>query len=87
MTAGRLWRFGYGNSFIALDSNIAWHTIQLAWITAQLEHLDRSRFPNVFAFFHHKRHVWMTFAGHDHLFDHWVETYVESRRTYRRDVS
>ena len=119
--------FGYGNSFfITLDSNIAWDTIQLAWITAQLEQLDRSRFPNVFAFFHHplfstgphggaqtptaedlhppdrvepstlamrtiyaplfRRHrVRMTFAGHDHLFDHWVETYVDHGLKYRRD--
>jgi hypothetical protein len=119
--------FGYGNSFfITLDSNIAWDTIQLAWVTAQLEHLDRSRFPNVFAFFHHPlfstgphggaqtptaedphppdrvepptiamrtiyaplfraHHVRMTFAGHDHLFDHWVETYVDRGLKYRRD--
>src|SRR5438105_9178000 len=119
--------FGYGNSFfITLDSNIASDTIQLAWVTDELDHLDRSRYTNIFAFFHHplfstgphggaqvptpenphppdrvepstlamrtlyaplfrKHHVRMTFAGHDHLFDHWVETYVDSGRTYRRD--
>src|SRR3989441_5387542 len=118
--------FGYGNSFfIALDSNIADDKLQLAWVTDQLERLDRTRYRHVFAFFHHplfstgphggaqlptpenphppdrvepstlamrtlyaplfrKHHVRMTFAGHDHLFDHWVETYVDSGRTYRR---
>jgi len=46
--------FGFGNAFfIALDSNIASDTIQLAWVTDQLEHLDRSRFSHVVAFFHH----------------------------------
>ena len=120
--------FGYGNSFfIAFDSNIAADTIQLAWVTDQLGHLDRTRYPNVIAFFHHplfssgphsgiqppdpvthergpdrvepptlalrtiwaplfrKHHVRMTIAGHDHLFDHWVEHYVDGGRTYRRD--
>jgi len=119
--------FGYGNAFfIAFDSNIAADPIQLAWVTAQLEHLDRTRYPNVFAFFHHpifttgphggmqppgpdgqrlpdrvepgslalrtlyaplfrKHHVRMTIAGHDHLFDHWVEHYVDGGKEYRRD--
>ncbi len=46
--------FGYGNSFfIALDSNIASDTVQLAWVVDQLEHLDRARYTHVFAFFHH----------------------------------
>lgn len=46
--------FGYGNAFfIALDSNIAPDAMQLAWVTDQLEHLDRTRFPHVIAFFHH----------------------------------
>ena len=46
--------FGYGNAFfIAFDSNIAADEMQLAWITDQLEHLDRTRFPHVIAFFHH----------------------------------
>jgi calcineurin-like phosphoesterase family protein len=46
--------FGYGNTFfIAFDSNIASDPLQLAWVTDQLDHLDRMRYPNVFAFFHH----------------------------------
>jgi hypothetical protein len=46
--------FGYGNAFfIALDSNIASDTIQLAWVTDQLEHLDRTRYRHVIVFFHH----------------------------------
>jgi hypothetical protein len=46
--------FGYGNTFVvALDSNIASDTLQLSWVTDQLEHLDRSRYHHVIAFFHH----------------------------------
>lgn len=46
--------FAYGNSFfIAFDSNIASDPVQLAWVTDQLDHLDRARYTNVFAFFHH----------------------------------
>jgi hypothetical protein len=46
--------FGFGNLFaIAIDSNIASDPMQLAWVTAQLEQLDRSRFRHVVAFFHH----------------------------------
>src|SRR5262249_47362543 len=46
--------FGYGNLFaLVLDSNIPSDPLQLAWVTAQLEHLDRARFPLVVAFFHH----------------------------------
>jgi hypothetical protein len=46
--------FGYGNAFfIALDSNIASDVIQLAWVTDQLEHVDRARYHHVIAFFHH----------------------------------
>ena len=119
--------FGYGNTFfIAFDSNLAGDSAQLAWVSAQLDHLDRRRYPNVFAFFHHaafssgphngvqpvgpngvkppdmvepatlavrtlyaplfrKHHVRLTIAGHDHLFDHWVEHYVDGGKTYRRD--
>ena len=119
--------FGYGNSFfIAIDSNIAADVIQIAWVTEQLEHLDRARYRHVFAFFHHplfsagphggaqaptpedphppdrvepstlamrtiyaplfrRHHVRMTIAGHDHLFDHWVETYVDHGTRYQRD--
>jgi hypothetical protein len=46
--------FGYGNLFaIALDSNIAADSVQLAWVTDQLQHLDRARYRHVIAFFHH----------------------------------
>jgi 3',5'-cyclic AMP phosphodiesterase CpdA len=46
--------FGYGNLFmIALDSNVAADPVQLAWVTDQLERLDRRRFPLVIALFHH----------------------------------
>ena len=46
--------FGYGNVFaIALDSNIAADRLQLAWVTDQLDHLDRTRYRQVIAFFHH----------------------------------
>jgi len=46
--------FGYGNAFfILLDSNIATDQTQLAWVTGQLEGLNRSRYHHVFAVFHH----------------------------------
>lgn len=46
--------FGYGNAFfLALDSNIADDSVQFDWARRQLEGLDRGRFPNVVAFFHH----------------------------------
>ena len=107
--------FGYGNSFfIALDSNIATDRLQLAWVTSQLEHLDRTRYRHVVVFFHHPpfssgphggdhveppsvairslymplfrtHHVRLIVAGHDHLFDHWVERYDDGGRTYRID--
>ena len=121
--------FGYGNAFfIALDSNIASDAVQLAWVSDQLEHLDRARFRHVIAFFHHppfssgphggasgtpmpgtgekapdrlepqtvairtlyvplfrKHHVAMMVCGHDHLFDHFVEHYVDGGVTYRMD--
>jgi hypothetical protein len=32
-----------------------------------------------------KHHVDLTIAGHDHLFDHWVEHYVDGSTTYRMD--
>jgi len=120
--------FGFGNTFfIAIDSNVAADTIQLAWVTGQLERLDRVRYHHVVLFFHHplfssgphsgiqapdpvthergpdrlepstvalrtlyaplfrKHHVRMTVSGHDHLFDHWVERYMDGGRAYRRD--
>ncbi len=46
--------FGYGNAFfVLLDSAIATDPTQLAWVTKQLEGLDRSRYRHVFAVFHH----------------------------------
>jgi hypothetical protein len=30
-------------------------------------------------------HVRMTITGHDHLFDHWVERYIDGGRAFRRD--
>ena len=130
LSAYPTYSFGYGNAFfIAFDSNIASDQLQLAWVADQLEHLDRVRFPHVFAFFHHppfsagphggasaapvpgtgakapdrvepqstsirnlymplfrKHHVTMTIAGHDHLFDHWVERYSSGGATFRMDA-
>lgn len=46
--------FGYGNTFVlAFDSNIADDSTQYAWIKGQLEGLDRRRYENIIAFFHH----------------------------------
>jgi hypothetical protein len=46
--------FGYGNAFfLMIDSNIASDSFQLAWVTDQLEHLDRRRFEHVVCVFHH----------------------------------
>jgi 3',5'-cyclic AMP phosphodiesterase CpdA len=46
--------FGYGNTFfLALDSNIADDETQFNWAASQLKGLDRSRYVNVIAFFHH----------------------------------
>ena len=42
---------GYGNLFtITLDSNIASDPTQLAWVTDQLDHLDRNRYRHIVAF-------------------------------------
>jgi hypothetical protein len=44
----------FGNTFlIAFDSNLASDTLQLAWVTDQLDQLDRSRYRHIVAFFHH----------------------------------
>jgi hypothetical protein len=46
--------FGFGQFFfITLDSNIATDRTQLAWVTRQLDTLDRRRYPHVVANFHH----------------------------------
>lgn len=108
--------FGYGNTFlIAFDSNLAADTLQLMWVTDQLERLDRNRFRHIVAFFHHppyssgphggpklepqtvairdqymplfrKHHVRLVVAGHDHLYDHWLERYADRGRAYRIDT-
>lgn len=45
---------GFGNTMLfAIDSNIASDPFQLAWVTDQLEHLDRARFVHVIFVFHH----------------------------------
>jgi len=122
--------FGYGNLFvIGLDSNVAADRLQLAWVTDQLERLDRARYLHVVVLLHHpaitsgrysgvpsttvlpnglgasggavaaealaiqrlymplfrKHHVRLVLAGHDHLFDHWVERYTDGGKTYRLD--
>jgi len=46
--------FGYGNTYVmAVDSHIPDDSAQLAWMTRQLESLDRRRYENVVVFFHH----------------------------------
>jgi hypothetical protein len=46
--------FGYGNTFfIAFDSNIPEDSVQFNWVRSQLEGLDRRRYVNIAAFFHH----------------------------------
>ena len=108
--------FGYGNTFvIAFDSNIADDSTQYAWIVRQLEGLDRRRYRNIVAFFHHpvyssgphgaaiverpteilrrrymplfrKHNVRLLFAGHEHLFEHFVERYRgQDGRLHRMD--
>jgi len=107
---------GYGNTMmLAFDSNIAADETQFAWVKAQLEGLDRRRFPNVIAFMHHppfssgphngvptieaatdavrsryeplfrQHHVRMTIAGHEHLFEHFVERYEDASGKHRMD--
>ena len=108
--------FGYGNTFVvALDSNIANDRTQYQWVKGQFEGLDRKRYVNVVAIFHHPvfssglhggskveapsaalrsrymplfraHHVKLLFAGHDHLFEHWVESYVDSTGRHRMDL-
>lgn len=46
--------FGFGNTFfIAFDSNIPDDETQFAWVSGQLDRLDRVRFPNIVMFYHH----------------------------------
>lgn len=45
--------FGYGNTFVlGLDSNIADDSVQLTWLKAKLEGIDRNRYRHIVAFFH-----------------------------------
>ena len=108
--------FGYGNTFVvALDSNIAGDATQYDWVKAQLDGLDRGRYVNVVAMFHHPvfssgphggatiepptavlrsrymplfrtHHVKLLLAGHDHLFEHWVERYMDDSGRHRMDL-
>ncbi|MBW8770262.1 MAG: metallophosphoesterase [Gemmatimonadetes bacterium] len=49
-----VYAFGYGNTYVmAVDSHIPDDSVQLAWMTRQLESLDRRRYENVVVFFHH----------------------------------
>jgi hypothetical protein len=123
---------GYGNVFvIGFDSNVAGDRFQLAWVTHQLEHLDRRRYPHVAVFLHHQpyssgrysgvategtlpsgattsagaaispqatalrtfymplfrtHHVRLVLTGHDHLFDHWAERYIDKGVRQRMDM-
>jgi hypothetical protein len=106
--------FGYGNTFvIAVDSDIPDDSVQLAWMTRQLETLDRRRYENIVVFFHHppfssgphgvqterqaasirarwmplfrRHHVRLLLTGHEHLFEHWVERYVDASGPHRID--
>lgn len=106
--------FGYGNTFVlAFDSNIAGDSTQFAWVEAQLAGLDRRRYANVVALFHHPPYssgphggavvepsaaalrerymplfrrygVRLLLAGHEHVFEHWVERYRDSLGRPRR---
>lgn len=108
--------FGYGNTFfLTFDSNVAADQTQFAWVEAQLKGLDRSRYVNIVAFFHHPvfssgphggtvveaptaalrakymplfnaHHVKAVFAGHEHLFEHWVERYEDTTGRHRMDL-
>ena len=49
-----VYAFGYGNTFVlALDSNIPEDSTQLVWAESQLAGLDRTRYVNVVALYHH----------------------------------
>jgi 3',5'-cyclic AMP phosphodiesterase CpdA len=107
--------FGYGNTFvIGFDSDIAEDSTQFAWVRSQLEGLDRRRYVNVVALFHHpvfssgphgggtverptavlrarwmplfrRYHVRLLFAGHDHVYEHWIERYRDATGEKRID--
>lgn len=107
--------FGYGNTFvIALDTNIIADEKQYAWVKAQLDGLDHTRYKNIIVYGHHptfssgphggartepqslvlrdryvplfhQHHVKVFFAGHDHMFEHWVEHYEDATGKHRLD--
>src|SRR5262245_14316006 len=115
LTGYPTYTFVYGSFFfVVLDSNIAEDQVQFDWVSAQLQAVDRSRFPEVVAVFHHppitsgqhggptvepqsealrrlylplfrEQHVRLMLAGHDHLFDHYIEHYSDSTGTHRLD--
>ncbi len=106
---------GYGNTFVLFfDSIVADDSVQFEWIRRQLEGLDRRRYVNIAAVFHHpvfssgphgganveiqtaalrrrymplfrQYHVKLLLTGHEHLFEHWVERYVDATGEYRID--
>jgi len=48
-----VYSFGYGNTFVlSLDSNLIGDEVQFAWVKAQLEGLDRSRYKHAVVFCH-----------------------------------
>ena len=54
LTGYPTYAFGYSNTFVlALDSNIADDSVQFRWASGQLAGLDRRRYTNIVAFFHH----------------------------------
>jgi calcineurin-like phosphoesterase family protein len=115
LTGYPTYSFAYGSFFfIVLDSNIAEDQAQFEWVSAQLQAVDRKRFPEVVAIFHHPpitsgqhggptvepqsetlrrlymplfraHHVRLLLAGHDHLFDHYIERYSDSTGIHRID--
>ncbi len=53
LTGYPTYAFGYGNTFvIGLDSNLRGDDVQLAWVKAQLEAVDHTRFKHIIVFCH-----------------------------------
>jgi 3',5'-cyclic AMP phosphodiesterase CpdA len=53
LTGYPVFSFGYGNTFVlGLDSNLIGDEIQFAWVKAQLEGLDRTRYKHIIVFCH-----------------------------------
>ena len=54
LTGYPTYTFGYGAFFfVVLDSNIAEDRVQFEWVAAQLRAVDRARFSEIVAVFHH----------------------------------